>query len=956
MNRLLKRQLKQVFGKEFDLDHLDKKTQEFISRVDDAYMDLDKEKAFLENTIRINTEELTEAYQTIEKHNLTLKDEIEERKLIFEQYIEAIDATYLVSKTDKHGIITYVNNQFVETSGFTREELIGSPHSIVRHPKTDSKVFEQLWNTLKENKVWRGQIRNRTKQGKDYYVFSAIFPILDHRGEVLEYIAIRNNITKKVEAERRLKKERKYNQMLFNDQENIVFTANQNGVLDGNQKFLETLGFSCIDEFKESHECICELFIEKEGYVKASTAEKHWTEDIFGTPEKQHKVLMKDTQNEERSFSVNLKSVEFDDEDFVIGSFTDITELELAREMAEASEKAKSEFMANMSHEIRTPMNGIVGFTNLLVKSPLTAKQKQFVQYIQGSTSILLQIVNDILDFSKIESGNLELDLVETNPFVDIRNAMHIFKSQAAQKEISFIINIDSEISECLMMDRLRIVQILTNLINNAVKFTRDNGSVELCLKSISKNKNKNKERILFSVQDTGIGIPKERQKSIFKSFIQADNSTTRNFGGTGLGLSISSSLCELMGSKLELESVEGKGSRFFFEVELDVVESCSTLANQVHYTPIYVLNHDGEIYDNVITQLNHFKLEVIACSFEELFYNEVSEDNIIVSFNYKQYKGLSKISSKIILVDESNEAFTLANEESILYHIGIYDEAPSTLYNAILDYNMEDNRETKNDKKEKLNLKILIAEDYSLNRILIEELLYAYEIKPDFAFNGQEAVEALEAKEYDIVFMDINMPVMNGIDATKEIRAKGVDTPIVALTANALEGDRERYLEQGMDDYISKPIDAQELHLLLERYKHLAVENEDESMESMEEELNADIFVQSLQEAKAALQLTTPIMVRLLDSFLTNALPNVKELISAEKAGDMKKLYEKAHALRGTSLSLKFANISDLCETVEYSALESKEMDYKTPIDTIAKEIYYLMDNKEAIVDKLPE
>jgi PAS domain S-box-containing protein len=954
MNRLLKRQLKQVFGKDFDINLLDGKVQEFILRVDDAYVDLDKEKAFLENTIRINTDELTEAYGTIEKHNLTLKDEIEERKLIFEQYLEAIDATYLVSKTDKHGIITYVNDRFVETSGFTRKELIGSPHNIVRHPKTDSKLFEQLWKTLKEKRIWRGQLRNQTKQGEDYYVFSAIFPLIDHHGEVLEYIAIRTDITKRVEAERRLKKERKYNQMLFNDQSNIVFTANQDGILEGNQKFLETLGFASVKKFKAKHDCICELFIEREGYVQATTAEKHWTEDIFAFPDKQHKVLLKDTQDVERIFSVNLKSVEFDDEDFVIGSFTDITELEEARQMSEASEKAKSQFMANMSHEIRTPMNGIVGFTHLLVKSNLTPKQKQFVQYIEGSTSILLQIVNDILDFSKIESGNLELDLVETNPFVDIRNAMHIFKSQAAKKEISFIINIDSEISECLFMDRLRIVQILTNLINNALKFTQNNGSVEFCLKSMAKSKDK--ETLLFSVQDTGIGIPKERQKSIFKSFIQADNSTTRNFGGTGLGLSISSSLCELMGSKLALESVEGKGSRFFFELELDVIESCSTLANQVHYTPIYVLNHNEQIYDNVITQLEHFKLEVITCSFEELFYNDVSEENIIVSFNYKQYKGLSRISSKIILVDDSNEAFQLVNDENILYHIGIYDEAPSILYNAILDYNMDGNSKSNSVKKEKLNLKILVAEDYSLNRILIEELLSAYEIKPDFAFNGQEAIEALEIKAYDIVFMDINMPVMNGIDATKELRAKGVNIPIVALTANALEGDRERYLGQGMDDYISKPIDAHELHILLEKYKYLAVENKDETMETIEQEdLNIEVFVESIEKAKAALQLTTPIMVRLLDSFLTNALPNVEALISAEKAKDMKKLYEKAHALRGTSLSLKFENISHLCETVEYSALETKEMDYKTPIDMIAKEIYYLIDNKEEIVEQLP-
>lgn len=977
MSPLLKKELREIYGKNFDFNQLDNATLKFIMRMNSTYTKLYNEKTSLEETIQVHTEE------------------IEKKKMIFEQYIGAVDASYLVSKTNKDGIITYVNDQFVEISGFSREELVGSPHSIVRHPKTDAKTFESLWKTLKSHKVWRGKIRNRTKQGEDYYVFSAIFPILDHRGEVLEYIAIRNNITKKVEAEKRLKKERKYSQMLFNNQKNIVFTGNKTGILEANRKFLEILGFESIKKFKEKHSCICEFFIEREGYVESTTPEKHWTKDIFAAPEEQHKVLIEDTEGVERTFSVNLTSIEFEDDELVIGSFTDITELEASRKQAEASEKAKSEFMANMSHEIRTPMNGIVGFTNLLAKSELSPRQKQFTQYIQGSTSILLQIVNDILDFSKIESGHLELELIETNPFIDLRNAMHVFKAQAAQKEISFIINIDSKVSECLMMDRLRVIQILTNLINNAIKFTPKNGTVELCIKAVSKDENYAK--ILFSVKDTGIGIPKDRQASIFQSFIQADNSTTRNFGGTGLGLSIGSSLCELMGSKLELESVEGKGSCFFFELDLEISETRATLANQVHYTPIYVLDHDEPIYDNVLKQLKHFKLDVITCSFEELFYNDVSEDNIIVSFNYKQYKGLSRISSKIILVDDSNEASKVADEENILYYINMYDEAPSILYNAILDYNVQGQKKPDEIKKETLSLKILVAEDYDLNRILIEELLHAYDLKPDFAFNGEEAVKALDKKEYDIVFMDINMPIMNGIDATKEIRKKGMDIPIVALTANALEGDRERYLNQGMDDYISKPIDSQELDALLQKYKHLgdggvAPSNESENQaaqipetsETKEDEeqlfdeevlpLNSDekpipkeqvpeeqneltdmIFVDSLERAKTSLQLSTPIMVRLLDSFLSNAVSNVESLLTAEETGDMRRLYEKAHALRGTSLSLKFATISSLCETVEYSALEEKQMDYRTPINTIAKEVYYLMDNKEAIIEKLP-
>ena len=411
------------------------------------------------------------------------------------------------------------------------------------------------------------------------------------------------------------------------------------------------------------------------------------------------------------------------------------------------------------------------------------------------------------------------------------------------------------------------------------------------------------------------------------------------------------------MGSKLELESSEGKGSRFFFELNLQVSNTNSSLASQIKYTPIYVLDYDGKIYDDVITQLKHFKLDVITCSFEDILYDEIDAHHIIISFNHRQYRALSRISSKIILIDESSEAHHVANEESILYHIGIYDEAPSILYNAILDYNVQTDKEEVNIEKETLHLKILVAEDYPMNRILIEEMLSEYGITPDFAFNGQEAVESVKLKHYDMVFMDINMPIMNGTDATKAIRDANINVPIIALTANALEGDRERYLKQGMDDYISKPIDATELNLLLTKYKTLITDTQEiESIivKNNEETLSIDTFVDALVKAKTELQFSSAIIVRLFKTFLTSAIENVEELIDAERSDDKEKLYQKAHALRGVALSLKFTNITELCEKVEYSALDKKEMDYAILIEEVEKEIRYLLENSEKIIEKV--
>ena len=963
MNRLLKRQIKHAFGKNFDINTLEPNMIDFINRVDEAYEAFNNEKKFLEHTIKINSDELTEAYETIEEYNLSLKDEIGEKQIIFQQYTEAIDASYLVSKTDINGIITYANEQFIKISGYSKDEIIGKPHNIIRHPDVPSKLFKELWETIKNKKIWKGEFKNRAKDGTTYYVYATIFPLVDTKGNIIEYIAIRNNITQRVEIENRLKREEKYSKMIFNNQGNIVFTTTkESGVVEVNQKFLDRFGFPSIEFFKAEHKYISELFVEKDGYLKPTTNDKHWSEAVFKEPEKTHKVIIKDKFEFERIYSVHIKAIEFENKNLLIVNFTDITELEHAREMAIASEKAKSEFMANMSHEIRTPMNGIIGFTDLLFKSNLDPKQRQFTEYIKNSTNLLLDIVNDILDFSKIESGHLELDLIPTNPFTDLRGAMSIFKSISAKKHISFIVNIDASISECLIMDKLRVVQILTNLVNNAIKFTPEGGTVDMSVKLLSSDKDR--EKILFTVNDTGIGIPKSRLDSIFKSFIQADNSTTRKFGGTGLGLTISASLCNLMGSELKVESKEGKGSHFFFELDLEKCHATPTLATQVNSSPIYLLDHNGEIYDNVLTHLKHFKLEVITGSFEDLLCGNY-KDNIIITFNYRQYKPIHNISSKIILIDNSKEAFMLAREENILYHIGFYDEAPSILYNAILNYTMPEEKSIPiyhNSKED--SFKVLVVEDYEMNRILIEEMLNSFGIKPDFALNGLEAIEKVKDNNlYNIIFMDINMPVMNGIDATKTLRKKGINTPIIALTANALEGDKELYISEGMDNYISKPIDIKELESILNKYQYKDIKEkkiakkdivENKKIKKEENTLNDDIFVDSLLEAKESMKFSIAIIIKLFNSFIENSIRNLQKLIPAIESRDEKVIYQSSHALRGIALALKFHKIAELCNEIEYGIKEHKDIDYTKLVNELERYIAYIKKHKQTIIMEL--
>ena len=960
MNRLLKRQLKHVYGSDFDLNSFDRKTLELLKYIEETYDESDKEKRLLDHTIQLNSEELMQAYKAIEKHNISLKDEVDEKNTLLQQYKDAIDATLIVSKTDTKGIITYVNDIFCEMSGYRREELLGQPHSIVRSPNIDKSLFEDLWKTIQNKKIWQGIIENKTKNGDSYYVDATIFPLMSTKGVILEYIAIRHDITARIETEKNLDKAHRYSQYLFDEQENIVMTIQKDkGILNVNRNFLEILGYSTLDDFKAIHQCICELFVKKEGYLHPNMSH-HWSETVLAHPEKQHKVIIANQNSQDRIYTVLVKEVNFDENSFIIASFTDVSELELARELAEESEKAKTQFMANMSHEIRTPMNGIVGFTHLLMKSKLNVKQKQYIELIEHSTQTLLRIINDILDFSKIESGHLELDLTDVNPFVDLRNSISIFSSKAREKDISFQVNIDSTIKECIRIDELRVTQILSNLISNAIKFTPEDGVI--CIDLSHHSMKENKEVILFSVSDTGIGISSDRIEQIFHSFIQADTSTTRNFGGTGLGLSISASLCELMGTKLEVESKEGEGSRFFFKLESEICKPETTLARQVQNPPIYILHHTKPIYNDVIYQLDNFGVVFKPTTFEELIFMGDNE-HIVISFDYRQYKPLSTLTKKIILIDDHQEAFALSEKERTIYHIGFFEECPSVLYNAILELDLLKSPNIKNTaEKTHFSLTVLVAEDYEINRILIDEMLQNFGIEADFVLNGREAAEKILQKTYDIIFMDINMPEVNGIEATKMIRKRNIQTPIIALTANALEGDKEYYLSQGMDNYISKPVDIEVLYNVLKQYA--GKENTEHGnqkkllLEGVSEEnsISDDEIIDAILEAKERMYFSIPIMKRLFETFVSGAYTSAQELLDAAEKNDRALVKINAHGIRGSALSLNFTEIGELCRMLEYGEKIDPEINYLSLAKELNQKIAQIHNIKNTILARLTE
>jgi len=493
--------------------------------------------------------------------------------------------------------------------------------------------------------------------------------------------------------------------------------------------------------------------------------------------------------------------------------------------------QTKDLFLASMSHEIRTPLNGIVGFINLLKDSDDKKEQAEFISVIEKSSANLLTIVNDILDLSKIKAEKIELESIEFDPVDSFEAAVESYAAKAAEKNIDFHIFLDPNLPTLLIGDPTKISQIIVNLISNAIKFTSKNGEVNVNIERLSEKHNE--VEVKFEVTDTGIGVSKEQKKNIFQVFSQADISTSRKYGGTGLGLSISGKFVELMGGKLSIWSVKDEGSSFYFTLtlakpetagrrEVDDMSSYSVGILDPHIDDEYIINKNLESY------LAYTGVKITHYTDESLLALKGSSklpDILFIDhkFRYRgeEIKQFLDFNTKIVLMSTGDQKRSLKRYKSKINKILYKPVTFTKILNALSD------KESSAESKQKIifeNVHILVAEDNVINQKLITNILDRVGIEVTIANNGKEAFELRMENKYDMIFMDIQMPVMGGLEATANILSherqnSKMHTPIIALTANAVSGDREKYIGAGMDGYLSKPIELEKLNIILKEY-----------------------------------------------------------------------------------------------------------------------------------------
>jgi CheY-like chemotaxis protein/HPt (histidine-containing phosphotransfer) domain-containing protein/anti-sigma regulatory factor (Ser/Thr protein kinase) len=613
-----------------------------------------------------------------------------------------------------------------------------------------------------------------------------------------------------------------------------------------------------------------------------------------------------------------------------------VTQRHLGEQALQAAD-AKAAFLANMSHEIRTPMNAVVGTTALLEDTALNAEQRAYVETIRTSGDALLSTINDILDFSKVDSGMLEL---EQRPFeigVCIEEAFDMLAPRAAEKGIGLLYELMENVPQWLVGDSTRLRQVLVNLLSNAVKFT-DRG--EVCMTASVLKREADGVQLRFAVRDTGIGISVSQREHLFKAFSQADSSTTRKYGGTGLGLAISARLVRLMGGELRVESEEHAGSVFWFTMQATVAQNVPTARYRSGYAPelagrrVLLVDDNPTNLEILRAQCHRWGMEV-ACAHRgahalALLEAEGPFDVAVLDLHMPTMDGwqlaraiaaqCGNTAPPLVLLSSSA---TRGRDQVAMEMFAARLSKPvkhSQLF-AVLDQVIHARRAPPPQRRidatlaQRVPLSILVVEDSAINQKLAVGMLHKFGYDCDVAADGAEALALVAARRYDLVFMDLQMPVMDGLEASRRITAMlpAQRRPrIVAMTANALPGDRQRCVDAGMDDYMAKPILPAAVQALIERWgprRDLAAGS------PLDRSVVNDSVVRELADLDGP---GSPLLRGLVKDYLNETPGKVSTIKQQFQQGDAAALGRSAHQLAGTSASLGASAVAEVCRRIE--------------------------------------
>ena len=631
-------------------------------------------------------------------------------------------------------------------------------------------------------------------------------------------------------------------------------------------------------------------------------------------------------------------------------------ELKEAKTLADLASKAKSEFLANMSHEIRTPLNGVIGFSDLLLKTPLTDMQVQYLNYISDSGNSLLSIINDILDFSKIESGKLELFIDRYNVYDLANHVVNIILYQAQSKGLELLLNIEQGLPNTVWIDEARIKQVLINLLGNAVKFT-EVGEIEFAVSRLKQNDEKMTLR--FSVRDTGIGIPKERQKRIFDAFTQEDSSVSKKYGGTGLGLTISNNLLKYMGTNLMLESEMEKGSVFYFDIEVpydkdDLQENDDDMTEIGRVLVVDDNQNNRTILQHMLAYKN-IKSEAAANGLEaiQLLMNGERFDMILMDYHMPVLSGLETIEKIKELFKIQGEMIPLivlhtSSEENEFISAFRKDDKSYCLLKPIksdelyrtLRYALKDSKQN-NGKKDRVvsieemvieqPMTVLLADDNPVNRALNNKMMQLS--APNAILievsDGKQALMKCSETVFDLILMDVQMPVMDGIEATRSIRTLPdyKDVPIVGISAGNSVGEKERCLSAGMSDFLPKPIRQAELFAVIK--KNIAVDNYTTRNSNLD--TSDDLDKKMIEEQLGDDEEFKVFFINLVIQELTNTKQELQKIISDYESTTAKGFL---HKLKGTS------GTSGLVKLTERAAFWEQEIESNPDLYIMEQEI----------------